>query len=121
MITIDRETHSDIVVGRVIGEFEVEDAMQAARRIWELTSGPRRRILWDLRQSEFSFQADEVRNLAESVRREAPPGDLRTAFLVSRDLHFGLVRMFEMMRETEVSQTGTFRDLEQALAWLRES
>ena len=50
------------------------------------------------------------------MKRASGAGGFRAAFVVARDLEFGLVRMFEVFRESDDVQTSVFRDLDQALA-----
>ena len=64
---------------------------------------------------------DEVAALAQFIRQRSPFTWLRAAFLVASDLEFGLVRMFEAMRDTDNARTNVFRSREKALEWLTSS
>ncbi len=86
--------------------------------MWRQVEGPDIRLLWDLRDARFDLSVGEVEDLAEFIKQHSPPGDLRTAFVVSTDREFGLARMFEVFRETADAQTATFRDKGRALKWL---
>ncbi len=59
-----------------------------------------------------------MRDFAEFTKRHSPEGDLRVAFVVAQDLEFGLVRMFEVFRETPNARTSVSRDKDEALGWL---
>jgi hypothetical protein len=71
-----------------------------------------------LRDARFNFAAAEVEELAEFMKQRSPFSDLRSAFVVSGDVEFGLVRMYEIFRETDSARTAVFRERTRALAWL---
>ena len=80
-------------------------------------------VLWDL--SLFDFQtldSKDIRNLIQkgSLLSKKRLG-LKTAFLVTSDLGYGMMRMLQIMAEGELKfEIGVFRSNEQdqALAWL---
>ena len=112
------DTRDGVSVGIARGALTLEQSQEAAVALWRRAPEPPLRVLWDLCEARFDLTPDEVRRLAEFIKENAPPGDLRTAFLVSGDLEFGLVRMFEVFRETPDAKAAAFRDRESALAWL---
>jgi len=118
MVTIDLDSVEGIAIGIAHGPLNLEKICESAVAIWKHVKGPRIRILWDLRAARFKLSTNDVRSLAEFIKQHSPPGDLRTAFVVSTVLEFGLVRMFEVLRETASARTMVFRDKEQALEWL---
>lgn len=118
MVAIDLESVPGVVVGEASGPLTLADIRQAAATVWRQFEGGRIRILWDLRNARFNFTAAEVEELAAFMKQRSPFTDLRSAFVVSGDVEFGLVRMFEILRETESARTAVFRDRERALAWL---
>ncbi len=75
-------------------------------------------MLWDLREAQFDLSTTEVRFLAEFTKQHSPFSRLRMAFVVAGDLEFGLIRMFEVFRETEGVRTAVFEDMGEALGWL---
>ena len=116
--TFDLESVDGVAIGIAHGPLTLDEIKESAATMWRLVDGPDVRILWDLRDAHFDLAATEVRDLAEFVKRFAPSSALRTAFVVSRDLAFGLVRMFEVFREREGARTSVFRDKQQAVDWL---
>jgi hypothetical protein len=117
-IRLDLESVEGVAIGVARGSMTLEDIGAAAVALWQRVEGPRAHILWDLREARFDLSAAEVQELAVFVKNESPPGDLRTAFVVSGDLEFGLVRMFEALRDAPNSRTRAFREMEPALIWL---
>ncbi len=66
--------------------------------------------------TEIGFKVDDVRSLAE--RNVFSPRS-RRAFIVNRDVLYGLARMYELLREGRGDdEIQVFRDRDEALAWL---
>lgn len=118
MVTIDMDSVEGVVVGTGSGRLTLEEIREAAETVWTAFEGPRIRVLWDLRDAQFTLSLDDIRALAEYAKQNSPFSQLRMAFVVARDLEFGLVRMFEAHREAENARTAVFRDRQQALGWL---
>jgi hypothetical protein len=118
-IHLDLDSEPGIVIGHASGSMTLADMRDAAHEAWARASGPRARFLWDIREAEFDLPADQVRELAEYAKRTSPFPDLRTAFVVREGLQFGLVRMFEVMRETPGARVRVFTEADPALDWLR--
>jgi hypothetical protein len=118
VVTIDTDPVEGVVVGTVSGLLTLEEMREAAAAIWRDVEGPRIRMLWDLREARFTLSEGEIRAMADFSKQRSPYSHLRMAFVVARDLEFGLVRMFEVFREAESARTAVFRDMQQALGWL---
>ena len=118
VIIIEKDPETGVVVGTASGPLTIEEIRRAAASVWTDVEGPRLRVLWDLRKARFEFSTVEVRGLAEFARQNSPYPDLRMAFVVARDLEFGLVRIFEALRETSRARVAVFREKDEALAWL---
>ena len=117
-VTFDLESVESVAVCTAHGPLNLDGIKQAAAAMWRLVEGPQIRLLWDLRDAHFDLDTAQLRGLAEFVKRLVPTTEFRSAFVVREDLEFGLVRMFEVFRETEGTLTGVFRDKEQAVEWL---
>ena len=117
-VDFDLESIEGVAVGIACGPLTLEEIKESAATMLQKAEAPQTRVLWDLRGARFDLEADEVRSLAEFIKRISAARDLRTAFVVSRDLEFGLLRMFEVFRETDCAATSTFRDKQQAVEWL---
>ena len=118
MVTLDTDSVEGVVVGTVSGPLTLEDIREAAAAVWRDVEEPHIRMLWDLREAQFSLSTSEIRFLAEFTKQHSPFSRLRMAFVVARDLEFGLVRMFEVFRGTDGVRTAVFRDMGDALGWL---
>jgi hypothetical protein len=108
-----------IAIGVARGRITLAEMRAAAVSGWNQAGGANLRILWDLREAEFDLETDEVRKLAEFAKNSSPAISLRAAFVVSGDLEFGLIKMFQVFRGTETAQARVFRDKERAMEWLR--
>ncbi len=117
-VTFDLESVEDVAIGIAHGRLTLDEIKESAATMWRLIEGPQIRLLWDLRDARFDLGTAEVRGLAEFVKRLAQATAYRSAFVVSRDFEFGLLRMFEVYRETNDVRTSVFRDKEQAIEWL---
>ncbi len=75
-------------------------------------------ILSDFRQAELLLSSDEMYDYVNSVSDEDQVNKL--AIVVSRDLEFGTVRMFETLSETTSmwKELKIFRHMQDAKQWL---
>ena len=119
-LVIDKHSEKGIVVGIAKGPMRLPDLRESAATFWREVSGSEARVLWDLREVTFDLSAADVEQFAEFGKRHSPFAGLRMAFLVSRDLEFGLLRMFEVFRATERTQTAVFRVRAEAIHWLAQ-
>lgn len=117
-LVFDQESEKGVVVGTAHGRLRLEDLKESAAALWREVDAPAVRVLWDLRDATFELSSGDVQEFAHFGKRHSPFAGLKMAFLVSRDLEFGLLRMFEVFRATERTRTAVFRDRAQALLWL---
>jgi hypothetical protein len=107
----------------VTGELTPEELLGALESVYGRSDyRPGACALWDLRGATLhKFDKAQIRRVADYVasNRGAPKGTC-AALVVSRDLDYGLARMYEQMlvASTDV-RTMVFRDIEEARAWLR--
>ena len=118
--TFDFESIDGIVIGIAHGPLTLDEIKESAAAMWRAVGAPGVRILWDLRDARFNLAETEVHDLAEFVKGLVLVQAVRTAFVASGDLEFGLIRMFETRREVEGVRTSVFRDKERAVEWLNE-
>jgi hypothetical protein len=78
------------------------------------------RIVVDRSEAEFTSTPDQVRtHIALVGKHIARLGTPTVANIVSADLDFGMVRMFEMMADDKLAHRfGVFRTVREACAWL---
>jgi hypothetical protein len=118
---IDSETGARTHV--VTGELTPDELLQALESVYDRSDyRPGACVLWDLTGAQLHrFDKSDIRRIADyvSANRGAPKGTC-SALVVSRDLDFGLARMYEQMlvAATDV-RVMVFRDIEEARAWLR--
>jgi hypothetical protein len=72
----------------------------------------------DVRSASADVSPDDIRDIAELVRRRPREATGRRAVLVSSDEHFGLMRMFEAYASGGPTRYRVFRDPDEAKAWL---
>lgn len=121
-ISFDFESHDEIALAKGEGSISIEEIRNASKAFWGWASGPLYRVLWDLRTANLDLAAREIRELATFAATMAPSsGEIRSAYVVSSDLEFGLLRIFEMVREADGVHTLVTRDLQTAIDWLREN
>ena len=76
-------------------------------------------LLLDLSTTTTAPSADQLRLVAERVTATREDIDWgRCAIVVSRDVLFGLSRMFEVHTESVFEDSHVFRDRDEALEWL---
>lgn len=116
-IAVDANTGWAIGIGK--GRLALNDILRAAERLWTHPGFGRSRVLWDLRQATFPLEGAEVKDLANRTRTGSVlTSDAQMAFVVSGDLEFGLVRMFEALRAEPGLSTAVFRSYDEAVVWL---
>jgi hypothetical protein len=77
--------------------------------------------LWDFRDADLSsMDTESIIEMAQYSLR-FPPGinDVKVAFVTSRDLEFGLSRMFEISSKA-VTPIRVFRAMDEAEEWMTE-
>ena len=120
--TIDTEDGAGVTViqmgARVTGQRLVR-ALEALARL--NTYEARHPRLWDLREADLSqLTRAELRVVARRVRTlDLSLAESRVAVVVSRDVDFGVVRMFELTEADSLSGAiRAFRDITRAHAWV---
>jgi hypothetical protein len=113
---IDKERR--LVMSMGFGEFTKADALEHQNKLQKDPDfDPGMSQLMDYTHvTKVELEADDIRRLAQS---DIFAADSRRAILVTRDLHFGLARMFEALRDN-AGERGirVFRNLDEALDWV---
>jgi len=75
--------------------------------------------LYDLRllSPSRSLSSSEIRLLSSFSKRH-PRSGLKSAYVANHDVHYGLLRMFEMITERPGIERRVFRDYDEAWDWL---
>ena len=111
----------DFTVYTVHDDFTPEQVEEIIREFF--AGGPTTLTLWDFTDADFSnitgTTPQQVAALSQQFEGRREPG-AKTALVFTRDVGYGLGRMFEMFRELQASKTGyrTFRSRDEALRWL---
>jgi len=119
-IEIETESDTGVAVATGSGVLRLAEAKAAAATLWETRGWPGRSVVWDLRAAETLRESSEVRDIADFVRKHQPtPPPERVAFVVERDVEFGMARMFQVYREDSATDFRVFRDYDEAMSWAR--
>lgn len=106
---------------RVRGRFPMSEASQRQAEVASAFPGVNR--LWDMTGADLSdWTGREIRGGIEEIASRTPPpaGEgMRVAAVVSRDIDYGVARMWEAMAAGSLSIVyAVFRDEERAIEWL---
>jgi hypothetical protein len=106
-----------VVLSHYSGHLTDDDILGHQRRlIADPEFDPTFRQLLDMREvEELAATAEGIRQLA---RGNPFVSGSRRAGVASRDVVFGMARMFEMMREQRGDEFRMFRSMDEALDWL---
>jgi len=121
MISTRINETAKLVIHIAAGELSAEKIKTAFEaRLENPDYRPGMKVLWDCSRATLSsISADEVWDLAElNTRRANIRGLGKSAIVVSKDVDFGVGRMFEFYACGLPWQTAVFRDLESAMHWL---
>lgn len=122
-VDISVDETSGIIVAKADGDLGANDIREGLVGVWQRPEfRTRARVLWDLRNANAAdLPSSDLRNIAAFESRgrpEHPP--VRLAFLVARDVEFGLARMVGVFSEDHLIEQNVFRDDEEARRWLTE-
>jgi hypothetical protein len=76
--------------------------------------------LWDFRDADLSgLSPSTIESMAKhSAKFPAGINDVKVAFVVGRELEFGLVKMFESFSLDVMTKIASFYSMEEAEAWM---
>jgi hypothetical protein len=115
---IDKE--SGIVYTTIEGRITTDELLESLERFMNHPDfSPGLNGLADLRNIEMDTFSADVRRIAElMVEYRNKIGPSKTAVVISKDVTFGMTRMFQSFSEQSSIKTAIFRDMEEALRWL---
>lgn len=105
----------------VKGVFDVNELSEYLKGLYNsLDSGSEMKSCWDLRDADFtSISTEDVQATMEYVSQNWGKDKTRAAFVVSRDLEYGMLRMYQTMMElNNPSEVSVFRDMSEARKWV---
>lgn len=118
-IVLEAEPARGFVRLRVRGRLTMHDAGRAQAEAIKTHAGLAR--LWDFREADLTaWSAEDMRSFDETARsREDGTHRVRVAALVSRDVDYGLARMYELLSESGgPGERAVFRDEASAEQWI---
>jgi hypothetical protein len=120
--TVHFVPEADLVVATCSGIVKMNDATLGAVVVWDNPEWSGKPVLWDLRSAQLDVRDEEVREMAKYILEHQPAiPPPRVAFVIARDVDFGLVRMFQALREHPSTQVEVFRDYDEAISWARSA
>jgi hypothetical protein len=122
-ITFRIDKASGIVFTTIAGQTSLDEILEGLKNILNHPDfGPGLNGIADLRQSELNtFQAD-VKKIADlMIEYRGTIGPSKAAVVVSRDITFGMTRVFQVFAEQSSVETAIFRSMEEALCWIHSS
>ena len=108
---------NDILIIRFTEKPSVEDLRDAITEISEKYKSTKR--IWDLSQIDLDLTGEQLEYLSECAR-SAFKQPSKIAIVASKDLEFGLFRVYEVYRQDEQSTVRVFRKEADARYWLSE-
>ncbi|MFC1829337.1 hypothetical protein ACFL0O_06985 [Thermodesulfobacteriota bacterium] len=122
-ITTNIDKTAGLRTHKVTGVVSKNDLLLKLEEIYSIPDfEPDMNVLWDLRNADLaSFSSDDIHRVRDFVvHKWGTDGTNRAALVVSRDIDFGLSRMYQVSLESiTASKLQVFRDMDKALAWLR--
>lgn len=117
-VSIDIEPQSGLAIASCSGVFGRQEAQTAAVELWQIEEGARRCVVWDLGAADLVVSPADARELAAFVKQNQPmPPPEKVAFVVHREVDFGMARMFEVFREDPRTASRVFRARDEAVRW----
>lgn len=118
--SLQQDSGSGVVVGTCTGMLNAADARKGAATFWANPAWSGSPVVWDFRAAQFDAPASEIRDMARFILENQPPTPPpRVAFVTTRDVDFGLARIFEVHREHPATIFRVFRDFDEAVSWAK--
>lgn len=118
------DTVNGIVIRSVTGELRSDDIKEAWEKLMEHPDyRPDMNIIWDVRECNVSnLSSDNIRDLAYFYTKKTSDLDrkIKISIVVPDDLLTGLTRMFQAYAHEAAFDLMAFRDLDQAIEWVRK-
>lgn len=119
-VSIEVDADSGVAIGKCSGVLGLADAKAGAAKLWKDPAWTGLAVVWDFRDAQLNTTGAEVFELAQYINaQQRSPGPARVAFVTSRDVDYGQVRMFEAYRERPPTEVQVFRDFDAAVDWAR--
>ena len=116
------DVERNLVLTTASGTLTDDDVLQLkARLVRDPDFRPGMKELSDIRNiTRLDVTADGIQAMVEQDQRDrAVVASHRLALVVSKDLDFGMARMYQTLTESTMKNVGVFRDIDKANAWLQ--
>ena len=117
-ITYRIDKTAKLIRARVFGKISLDEFRTTLREMVEDPDfDPSFGRLWDIREARSTLSGEEVRGIAEVVRKFV--GGRRSAVVTRTDVGYGLARMYSALVEEAGIDVQAFRDMDEAMMWLQ--
>jgi hypothetical protein len=120
-VTCEIDPAAGLVYTTARGLVKIDEVVQALEAVMAHPDfRPRLNGIADFRAGDVEhIRSDDVRRLASLLARHRDAiGPSRTAVVVSRDVTFGMARMFQAFAEATPVETQVFRNMDEARQWV---
>jgi hypothetical protein len=122
-ITFRIDKASGTILTTIEGQPSVDELVDGLKSIMSHPDfGPGLNGIADLRKSEMKTFSADVQKIADLlIEYRGKIGQSKTAVVVSKDVTFGMARVFQVFAEQAPVEIEIFRSMEEALRWLGTS
>jgi hypothetical protein len=121
-ITMNIDPITGLRIHKVTGRLQFEELREALTAVYDADDfDPDKDVMWDLRDADLTaFSTDDIKSVSGLVKQNwGTSSSSRAALVVSRDVDFGLARMYEQLLDNgSTGDVTVFRDYDEAIAWL---
>ncbi len=121
-VTMKIDPITGLRMHKVTGRLQLEELRTALTDVYEAEDfDPDKDVVWDLRDADLTaFSTDDIKSVSGLVKQNwGTSSSSRAALVVSRDVDFGLARMYEQLLDNgSTGEVTVFRDYDEAIAWL---
>jgi len=122
-ITTHIDKEANLRHHKVTGPLTKDELIEKLKEVYsEPDFDPDMNTLWDLREADLSsFFSPDIQEVRDFVSEHwGTGGKSRSALVVSRDLNYGLSRMYEaFLKGKTSSEVAVFRDYDDAVKWIK--
>jgi hypothetical protein len=119
-VSIQIEPETGMAIATCSGILRLNDAQAGALALWKTPGWLGRSSVWDFREAQFVLSCSDTQEIAKFIFHNQPATPpLKVAFVIQRDVDFGMARVFEVFRQDPSTEFRVFRDYEEAICWAR--
>jgi len=107
-MTYEIEEMQNILVVSITGDPNVDDIKRILSQTQNVSGYSHNARLWDFQKSGFNFSQNEILDIA-AYASSADNRPAKVAILVNEDLSFGVSRVYEVFRQTDMTELKSSR------------